>query len=180
MWAIRRPSISLAAAAADSSNRRARPLRPWSGPQPAQVIFTGSATEANALALTGLGAVHVLAGATEHLSVLEAAPAIRLPVDDHGLVDLATLERMLAGCDGPKIVSVMYVNNETGVIQPISEDAAVARRHGAWVHCDAVQAAGKIPLSMAESGRRHAERVGPQAGRAARGRGAGRARRVDP
>ena len=59
---------------------------------------------------------------------------------------------MLADCDGPALVSVMLANNETGVLQPVGDVAAVARRHGALVHCDAVQAAGRIALDVAALG----------------------------
>ena len=115
---------------------------------PAQVIFTGGATEANATVLQGSGRGHVLVSAVEHDSVLSGAAAMRVPVTADGVVDLITLDRLLAADRRPALVSVMAVNNETGVIQPIPEVAAVARRHGALVHCDAVQAAGKVPFTL--------------------------------
>ena len=122
------------------------------GASPAQVVFTGSATEANNIAIRGCGRGRVLASAVEHVSVLEAAPAERIPVDRAGVVDLAALDRLLADGTRPAVVSIMAVNNETGVIQPVGEAAAIARRHGALVHCDAVQAAGKLPLSLDDWG----------------------------
>lgn len=115
------------------------------GVAPAQIVFTGGATEANALALTGLGRRRVLASAIEHDSALAWATE-RIPVDGAGRVDLDALDRLLAAGAEPAVVSVMAVNNETGVIQPVAEAAAIARRHGALVHCDAVQAAGRIAL----------------------------------
>jgi cysteine desulfurase len=72
--------------------------------------------------------------------------AERIPVDGNGVLDLAALERLLAG--KPALVSVMFANNETGVIQPIAEVVRLARATGALVHCDAVQAAGKVPVDL--------------------------------
>ncbi len=122
------------------------------GADPANVIFTGSGTEANALALRGAG-LDVLVSAVEHASVLGAVDgAWIIPVDADGVVRLDALDEMLADCDGPALVSVMLANNETGVLQPVGDVAAVARRHGALVHCDAVQAAGRIALDVAALG----------------------------
>ncbi|WP_142849708.1 cysteine desulfurase family protein [Telmatospirillum sp. J64-1] len=118
-----------------------------------EVTFTSGGTEANALALQGSGRERVLVSAVEHPSVLKAvAEAELIPVDTEGRVDLAALEHLLASDSRPAIVSVMVANNETGVIQPVAQVAEIAHRHGALVHADAVQAAGKIALSMAELG----------------------------
>lgn len=115
-----------------------------------EVIFTGGGTEANALALNGVRAARVIVSAVEHDSVLRNAPQAEvLPVDRNGVIDLAALAGRLAQVAGEKIlVSVMLANNETGVVQPVAEAAALAHRHGALLHCDAVQAAGKIPVDM--------------------------------
>ena len=119
------------------------------GARPETVVFTSGGTEANALALSGSGRRRMLVSAIEHPSVLAAGPdAARIPVDGDGVVDLAALEKMLAASAEPALVSVMLANNETGVIQPVAEIAALARRFGAVVHCDAVQAAGKISIDM--------------------------------
>ncbi|MCA8909677.1 MAG: cysteine desulfurase [Rhodospirillaceae bacterium] len=122
------------------------------GATAAQVIFTGGATEANATVLLGSGRERVLASAIEHDSVLSAGPAVRIPVTADGVIDLAALDRLLAADARPALVSVMAVNNETGVIQPVAEVVELAHRSGALVHCDAAQAAGKIPLSLGELG----------------------------
>lgn len=123
------------------------------GADPANVIFTGSGTEANALALRGAGRDSVLVSAVEHVSVLGAVDGARIiPVDADGVVRLDALDEMLASSDRPALVSVMLANNETGVLQPIGEVAALARRHDALVHCDAVQAAGRIALDVASLG----------------------------
>ncbi|MFZ3238338.1 MAG: cysteine desulfurase family protein [Stellaceae bacterium] len=123
------------------------------GASPAGLVFVSGGTEANHLALLGAGRERVLVSAVEHDSVLRACPeAERIPVDRNGLVDLAGLSELLAGDDRPAVVSVMLANNETGVVQPAAEIAAVAHARGALFHCDAVQAAGKLPLDMAAIG----------------------------
>jgi len=117
------------------------------------VTFTSGGTEANHLALFGSGAERLLVSAVEHSSVLHAAPdAERIPVDRDGIVDLAALDALLAADRRPALVSIMLANNETGVIQPVRGAANVAHAHGALLHCDAVQAAGKIPWRLGEIG----------------------------
>jgi cysteine desulfurase len=119
------------------------------GALPSEVLFTSGGTEANNMAIAGAGRARLLVSAVEHDSVLASAPdAERIPVDSQGVVQLAALERMLAGPGEPALVSVMLANNETGVVQPVAEVVRLARRAGALVHCDAVQAAGKIAVEM--------------------------------
>ena len=119
---------------------------------PAQVIFGSGATEANNTVLKYFSGERILVSAIEHPSVLEAAPdAARIPVTKDGLVDLPALETLLKE-KKTALVSVMLVNNETGAIQPVAEIAALAKRHGALMHCDAVQALGKIQIDMATLG----------------------------
>lgn len=121
------------------------------GAAPAQVVFTSGGTEANALALCGRGERRLLVSAVEHPSVLKAVEgADIIPVDGDGVVDVAALERLLDDAPRPSLVSVMLANNETGVLQPVAAVSDVARRHGARVHCDAVQAAGKIAIDVRE------------------------------
>lgn len=123
------------------------------GVKPAQVLFTGSGTEANNFALRGFPGRRLLTSAIEHESVLAAWPdAARFGVNRDGVADLDDLERQLAGDDRPALVSLMLVNNETGVLQPVADAARIARAHGALVHCDAVQAAGRLPLSLSGLG----------------------------
>ena len=115
---------------------------------PASVVFTGSGTEANNLALHQAQGRPVLVSAIEHDSVLRPAPdAVRIPVTRDGVIDLEALDRLLAGTHGA-LVAVMLANNETGVIQPIADVVRIARAHGAIVHCDAAQAAGKVAVDM--------------------------------
>ncbi|MCW5698672.1 MAG: cysteine desulfurase [Rhodospirillales bacterium] len=117
------------------------------GASPANVVFTSGGTEANHLAIRGCGRRHVIVSAVEHPSVLKATDTPKLvPVDGDGIVDLAELEAMLARDETPAVVSVMLANNETGVLQPVAAVAEIARRYGALVHCDAVQAAAKVAI----------------------------------
>lgn len=113
------------------------------------VVFTSGGTEANNLALCGVRRPRILVSAIEHDSVLAAAPeAERITVDANGLVQLDRLETLLKADPRPALVSIMLANNETGVIQPLAEAVALAHAHGALVHTDAVQAAGKIPVDF--------------------------------
>src|SRR6266446_3843244 len=118
---------------------------------PSGVVFVSGGTEANHLALLGTGRERVLVSAVEHDSVRYAVPAAELiPVGPDGIVSLAALDRLLAADSRPALVSVMFANNETGVIQPVADIAAIARRHGALSHCDAVPAAGKLAFDAGE------------------------------
>jgi cysteine desulfurase len=132
------------------------------GAEPNQVVFTSGGTEADNLAIIGsalAARAHgrpmlVVVSATEHKAVLAAAHAVKqlggeeaiLPVDRQGVVDRTALDRALAR--SPAAVSVMWVNNETGTVQPIREIAERCRDAGCCFHTDAVQAFGKIPLSV--------------------------------
>lgn len=118
------------------------------GARPAEVIFTSGGTEANNLALCGAGRERVLVSAIEHDSVLRAVPENReiIPVLPSGQIDLAALEALLRASDALALVSVMLANNETGILQPVAQAAQIARAHGALLHCDAVQAAGKVVI----------------------------------
>ncbi len=128
-------------------------LSEHSGARSQDIIFTSGGTEANRLALTGSGRSHVLASAVEHASVAALCPpGGLLPVDAGGRLDLAALAEALEGRGPDTLVSLMFANNETGVIQPVAEAAEIARAYGALVHCDAVQALGKVPLDLAGLG----------------------------
>ncbi len=116
------------------------------------VVFTAGGTEANALAIRALSAGRrVLAGVTEHPAVLRAAPgATLLPVLPDGTIDLAALASALAA-GAPALVCLMAANNETGVLHPIDQAAALCRAHGAMLHVDAVQAAGRVPVALGDA-----------------------------
>ncbi len=124
------------------------------GADPATLIFTSGATEANLMALTRCGRSRVLISALEHDSVRAAAPdAEIIPATPEGIIDLGALERLLTQGEGAEtLVSVMMVNNELGTIQPVAEAVHIARQAGALIHCDAAQALGKIPVDMAALG----------------------------
>jgi cysteine desulfurase len=134
-----------------------------------RVIFTSGGTEANNLAIFGLGRTpeaipressRLIISAIEHPSIRAAAEHCRrlgqpvefLPVDSRGVVDLARLRELLASSPRPRLVSVMLANNETGVLQPVAEIAALCRAAGVLCHTDAVQVAGKLPLDFGALG----------------------------
>ncbi|MDP6352766.1 MAG: cysteine desulfurase family protein [Alphaproteobacteria bacterium] len=123
------------------------------GAAPDRLVFTSGGTEANNIAIMGAGRGRVLVSAIEHDSVLQANPAAeRVPVGRDGVVDLEALDRMLDVESVPALVSVMLANNETGVVQPIAEVVAIARSRAALVHCDAVQACGRMQIDLAALG----------------------------
>lgn len=126
-----------------------------------EVIFTSCGTESDNLAVLGvLGASpdkkHIVTTAVEHSAVskvfqrLETTgyDATYIPVDGDGAIDIGLLERTLD--DNTAIVSVMYANNETGVLFPMEEIASVVKRRGIPLHVDAVTAVGKIPIDLSQ------------------------------
>jgi cysteine desulfurase len=133
------------------------------GASPSEIIFTSGATEANNLALLGVARAlrrlgcerhRILVSAIEHKAVLEPAHALEqegfelvlAPVTGEGRLNVEAYEELLD--ENVLIASVMAVNNETGVIQPVQEAADLAHRAGALFHCDAAQAVGKIELDV--------------------------------
>jgi cysteine desulfurase len=134
------------------------------GAEPSQVIFTSGGTEADNLGIVGAalaarerGAEMCAAvSAIEHKAVLAAAHAVThlggrevtLAVDQDGLLELEGLDSALA--QSPAVVSVMWVNNEVGMIQPVNEIAGRCREAGVVFHTDAVQAVGKVPVSLSQ------------------------------
>lgn len=115
-----------------------------------QVVFTSGGTEANVLAIHAFGQGRpIMIGATEHDAVRQAAPhAVVLPVGRDGVLDRQGLGACLAEAPGA-FVCVMAANNETGVLHPLHEVSAICARYGAWLHVDAVQQAGRVPLDFA-------------------------------
>jgi len=135
-----------------------------------EIVFTGSGSEADQLAIRGAvlaglraasgGTPRVITQVTEHPAVLACCEALerwhgvevtRLPVDACGLVDPEAVADALARparARGPAVVSVMLANNETGVIQPVTKIAAAAHAHGAVLHVDAAQGAGKTSIDV--------------------------------
>ena len=131
------------------------------GAEPSEVIFTGSGTEADNLALRGAaealepgGRREIVVSAIEHEAVLNTARALArrgwtmtvLPVDASGIVSPDAVREAVS--DRTAVVSVMHANNEVGTVQPVAEIAAIAHERGALMHTDAVQSAGKIPVAV--------------------------------
>lgn len=129
-----------------------------------EIIFTSGATESNNLALKGVFEMyqskgnHIITLTTEHKAILDTchhlekqgAEITYLDVQTDGLVDLAKLEAAIT----PKtiLISIMYGNNEIGVIQPIKKISEIARKHGVLLHTDATQAVGKVPVNVETDG----------------------------
>jgi cysteine desulfurase len=125
-----------------------------------EIVFTSGATESNNLAIHGVASFykdrrnHIVTLTTEHKCVLETCRHLEqegmqvtyLPVQENGLVDLAQLDAAVT--DKTALVSIMGVNNEIGVIQPLADIGAICRKKGAFFHTDCAQAFGKIPLDV--------------------------------
>ncbi|KAK7467506.1 cysteine desulfurase [Stygiomarasmius scandens] len=133
------------------------------GADPKDIVFTSGATETNNMAIKGVARFHkekkkhIITTQTEHKCVLDSCRKLGeegfdityLPVQNNGVVDLNVLEAAIR--PDTSLVSIMTVNNETGVIQPIKEIGALLRKHrGIYFHTDAAQAAGKIPVDVNE------------------------------
>jgi cysteine desulfurase len=130
------------------------------GADPKEIIFTSGATESNNMSLKGVARFyknskrHIITTQTEHKCVLDTCRYLEtegfevtyLPVKANGLVDLAEFEAAIR--PDTAIASVMYVNNEIGVIQPIEELGAICRKHKVFFHTDAAQAFGKVPIDV--------------------------------
>jgi len=129
-----------------------------------EIIFTSGATESDNLAIKGVFEMykekgnHIITAVTEHKAVLDACKHVEklggkvtyLPVKEDGLVDLEVLEAAMT--NETILVSIMYGNNEIGVIQPVKEIAAIAHKYGALFMTDATQAVGKIPVNVIADG----------------------------
>jgi len=130
--------------------------------EPIEVIFTGSATEANNLVLKGFAfaegkrETHIAISTVEHDCVLNSAKWLEekgfrvtyIPVDRYGLLDMGELENVLR--KGVSLVSVIHANNEIGTIQPLKEIGELCHEHGTYFHTDAAQSFGKIPINVKE------------------------------
>jgi len=128
--------------------------------RPAEIVFTSGGTEADNLAIFGIAAAgdHVITSTIEHHAVLNACHQLErngvevtfVPVDGSGRVDPADVKRALRA--NTKLISIMMANNETGVAQPVAEIGRIAAEADVYFHTDAVQAAGKLPVDVAEIG----------------------------
>jgi cysteine desulfurase len=129
-----------------------------------EIIFTSGATESNNLAIKGVAQMyaekgnHIITAATEHKAVLDTCKHLEkegvrityLPVMGDGRIDLDMLREAIT--DKTILVSIMYANNEMGVIQPVAEIGKICKEKGILFHCDAVQAVGKIPVNVITDG----------------------------
>ncbi len=129
-----------------------------------EIVFTSGATESNNLAIKGVAEMyaekgnHIITAATEHKAVLDTCKHLEkkgcrityLPLKGDGLVDLDMLRDAIT--DKTILISIMYANNEIGVIQPVKEIGKIAKERGVLFHSDAVQACGKIPVNVIEDG----------------------------
>src|SRR5262245_22583168 len=147
--------------ARDATEQARAHVARWIGASPKEIVFTSGATESNNLALLGGARArradearrHVVTVATEHRAVLDPVAALArdgfvvdgLPVGPDGLVDPAAVAEAVRV--DTALVSVMLVNNEIGVVQPVRAIAEIAHARGAWMHCDAAQAA-HVPFSV--------------------------------
>ena len=134
------------------------------GADPKEIIFTSGATEGDNLAIKGVFEMyaskgnHIITATTEHKAVLDTCKHIEksggevtyLQVKADGLIDLNELEAAIK--DTTILIAIMYANNEIGVIQPVREISALARKHGVLFFSDAVQAVGKIPVDVNKDG----------------------------
>jgi len=130
------------------------------GCRASEVVFTSGGTEGDNLAIFGLARSgdHVITSTIEHHAVLSACKHLaakgcevtHIPVDGRGLVDPADVKRAIR--PNTKLITVMFANNETGVVQPVAEIGAIAAEADIYFHTDAVQAAGKIPIDVNKVG----------------------------
>jgi len=125
------------------------------GTFPNEIVFTGSGTEANNTVLRACAHLPFFLSGIEHPSLYKTARTLgnpaSIPVTPGGAVDREALERLLPA-SGSFLLCVMLANNETGVIQPVAEIAAIAHARGGLVHCDAAQALGKMPVDFSALG----------------------------
>jgi cysteine desulfurase len=134
------------------------------GADPKEIIFTSGATEGDNLGIKGVFEMyaskgnHIITAVTEHKAVLDTCKHIEklggevtyLPVNAEGLIDLKELEAAVKPTT--ILIAIMYANNEVGVIQPVKEIAAIAKKHGTLFFTDATQAVGKIPVDVIKDG----------------------------
>ena len=134
------------------------------GADPREIVFTSGATESNNLALRGAFAArrderdHIVTSPIEHPAVLDTVEMLReggarvtiLPVDAVGRISLEALAEAVD--EKTSLISIMSANNEIGTTQPLDEAGRIAAEHGAWLHSDATQGIGRLPLDVARDG----------------------------
>ena len=151
-------------AAEDAVERARKQIGELIGATAKEIVFTSGATESNNLAIKGVAQMyaekgnHIITQATEHKATLDTCKHLEkegykvtyLAVQTNGLIDLDQLRAAIT--DKTILISIMYANNEIGVVQPIAEIGKIAKERGVLFHTDAVQAAGKIPIDVIKDG----------------------------
>ncbi|MFN0103230.1 MAG: IscS subfamily cysteine desulfurase [Bryobacteraceae bacterium] len=151
-------------AAEDAVEKARKQIASLIGATSKEIVFTSGATESNNLALKGVAEMyaekgnHIITAATEHKAVLDTCKHLEkkgcrvtyLPLKGDGLIDLDMLRDAIT--DKTILISIMYANNEIGVLQPIKEIGKIAKERGVLFHTDAVQAVGKVPVNVIEDG----------------------------
>jgi len=150
---------------AEQATERARKqIADLIGATPKEIVFTSGATESNNLALKGIAEMyaekgnHIITQVTEHKAVLDTCKHLEkeglrvtyLPVQTNGLIDLDQLRDAIT--DKTILISIMYANNEIGVVQPVKEIGKIAKEKGVLFHSDAVQSVGKVPVNVIADG----------------------------
>ena len=147
-------------AAEDAVEKARKQIASLIGASSKEIVFTSGATESNNLAIKGVAQMyaergnHIITAATEHKATLDTCKHLEkegcrvtyLPVQTNGLVDLNQLREAIT--DKTILISIMYANNEIGVLQPIAEIGKLAKERGVLFHTDAVQAMGKVPVNV--------------------------------
>src|ERR1035438_23612 len=151
---------SFGSAAEEAVEKSRKQIADLIGANTKEIVFTSGATESNNLALKGIAEMyaekgnHIITAATEHKAILDTCKRLEkhgirvtyLPVQTNGLVDLEMLKEAIT--DKTILISIMYANNEIGVIQPMAEIGKIAKAKGVLVHSDATQAVGKVPVNV--------------------------------
>jgi cysteine desulfurase len=146
----------------EAVNKARKQIADLIGASPKEIIFTSGATESDNLAIKGVAEMyaekgnHIITAATEHKAILDTTKKLEkqgcrityLPVRKDGLIDLDQLRDSIT--DQTILISIMYANNEIGVLQPIREIGEIAKEKGVLFHTDAVQAVGKVPFNVTD------------------------------
>jgi len=155
---------ALGVRAMEAVNRARKEVADLIGSHPGEIVFTSGGSESNNIVLKGVMDLthpqdyHIITSAVEHPAILNPALFLMeigvhvtfVPVDDLGRVNPDDIRKALSS--QTKLISVMLANNETGTLQPIREISHIARKHGVWLHTDAAQAVGKIPVDVTDLG----------------------------
>jgi cysteine desulfurase len=150
--------------AEEATEKARRQIADLIGATPKEIVFTSGATESNNLALKGIAEMcaergnHIITQVTEHKAVLDPCKRLErqgvrvtyLPVKQDGVIDLDQLHDAIT--DKTILISIMYANNEIGVVQPIQEIGKIAKEKGVLFHSDAAQTVGKVPVNVISGG----------------------------